>query len=289
MRAGILAMLASLALAGCTEQEADVDWPLHGRTEQAQRFTPLDQIDTGNVGKLGLVWFHDLGTDWGQEATPIMVGGVLYLVSAYDRATGRLRWRCYTVPGEPGKADGAASDKAMAMASRSWSGQWWRSGGGGTVWDAIEYEPQLNLVYIGTGNGSPWSHVTRSQGKGDSLFLSSIVALVATTGDYVRHFQTAPAAMPRDAVSAEQGDLLYGRFCLRCHGSGAVSAGAYPDLPLSSVVMSEAFRQIVLDGALASQGMPGFAGKLTGGYVEAIRTYLAKRSFEDFANKGVSR
>jgi len=679
-----------LLLAACSGGREDAGWPLHGRTDEAQRFSPLEEIDRGNVARLGLAWFHDLGTDRGQEATPIVVGGRIYLVSAYDvvealdahdgkllwiydpqvraasarsccgpvsrgvavsggkvflgaldgrlialdaasgkplwetqtidagdplavnytitgaprvvkdmvlignggaefgargyvgaydMASGRLRWRFYTVPGRPGAQDKAASDGAMEIARSSWAGEWWRWGGGGTVWDAIEYDPELDLVYIGTGNGSPWNHGMRSEGKGDNLFLSSIVALHADTGEYAWHFQETPAdtwdytatqnlvmadleiagkprkvlmhapkngffyvldrrtgafisgkpyvnvnwatgldpktgrpievpearyyrtgkahfqfpssggghnwppmafsprtglvyipaqdvgmpfapnaaekqvigayssgvamagggamseadrkalyagmkgyliawdpvrqqarwkvdqaapfnggvlatggglvfagntarrlvayddetgkalwsfdvqtgilappvtyrlegkqyvavmagwgggwpltggvmalqagksigpnrllvfalggkanlplyeapqtprepivaAPPRDKAAMAQGDALFGRYCLRCHGSGAVSAGAYPDLRLSPLVMDDAFFRILLDGALAEQGMPGFEGKLTRKDVEAIRAYLARRSYEDFGPGGVGR
>ncbi|MCB2065958.1 MAG: PQQ-binding-like beta-propeller repeat protein, partial [Erythrobacter sp.] len=91
-----LALLATLA--ACADRPADADWPLHGRTDEAQRYSPLEEIDRDNVDRLGLAWFHDLDTDRGQEATPIMVDGVLYLVSAYDvvqaldARTGELLW-----------------------------------------------------------------------------------------------------------------------------------------------------------------------------------------------------
>jgi alcohol dehydrogenase (cytochrome c)/quinohemoprotein ethanol dehydrogenase len=80
----------------------------------------------------------------------------------------------------------------MAKALPSWEGTWWRWGGGGTVWDAIEYDPELDLLYIGTGNASPWNQGLRSNGRGDNLFLSSIVALRPDTGAYVWHFQETP-------------------------------------------------------------------------------------------------
>ncbi len=299
----LLAALAAGLLAACSGG-ADADWPMHGRTSEAQRYSPLEQIDRENVGRLGLAWFHDLGTDRGQEATPIVTGGVIYIVSAYDivdaldardgaplwrfdpdvraasaysccgpvsrgvavadgkvllgaldgrlialdaksgkpvwqvqtvdqsapnavnytitgaprvvkgmvlignggaefgargyvsaydLATGKLRWRFYTVPGKPGSRDGAASDTALEKALPSWAGEWWKWGGGGTAWDAIEYDPELDLIYIGTGNGSPWNHGQRSDGKGDNLYLSSIVALQADTGEYAWHFQETPA------------------------------------------------------------------------------------------------
>lgn len=301
MKHALLTLLV-LALSACSAPDAD--WPLHGRTDEAQRYSPLDQINRDTVSQLGLEWSRDLQTDRGQEATPIMVDGTLYIagayqvveaidartgealwsfdpqvraasarsccgpvsrgvavangkvflgaldgrlialdsatgevvwetqtvdqegplaenytitgaarivkdmvlignggaefgargyVSAYDIETGELRWRFYTVPGRPGEADGAASDGAMEMALDSWSGEWWRWGGGGTVWDAIEYDPQLGLVYIGTGNGAPWNHGQRSDGEGDNLYLSSIVALDADTGEYAWHFQETPA------------------------------------------------------------------------------------------------
>jgi len=115
--------------------------------------------------------------------------GVRGYVSAYDPETGKLAWRFYTVPGDPGKPFESA---ALAKAAKTWSGEWWKVGGGGTVWDSMAYDPELGLLYIGVGNGSPWSRKYRSAGKGDNLYLSSIVALRAATGEYVWHFQTTP-------------------------------------------------------------------------------------------------
>ena len=116
--------------------------------------------------------------------------GVRGYVTAYDADTGKQLWRFYTVPGNP--ADGFES-KTMEMAAASCHGEWWKSGGGGTAWDALVFDPELNLLYIGTGNGSPWSREARSPGGGDNLFLSSIVAVNADTGEYVWHYQTTPA------------------------------------------------------------------------------------------------
>ncbi len=120
--------------------------------------------------------------------------GVRGYVSAYDSETGKLAWRFYTTPNPEGKADGAASDKVFTeKATATWFGEGWKkTGGGGTVWDAITYDPVTDLVYIGTGNGSPWSHQARSDGRGDNLFLSSILALKPDTGEYVWHYQTTP-------------------------------------------------------------------------------------------------
>ncbi|HLT02072.1 MAG TPA: PQQ-dependent dehydrogenase, methanol/ethanol family [Geminicoccaceae bacterium] len=115
--------------------------------------------------------------------------GVRGYVSAYDAETGAQLWRWYTVPGNP--ADGF-ENAAMEMAAKTWTGEWWTAGGGGTVWDSLAYDPELNLVYVGTGNGSPWAWKWRSPGGGDNLFLASIVALRADTGEYVWHYQTVP-------------------------------------------------------------------------------------------------
>ena len=272
-------------------------WMSHGRSYDEQRFSPLDEINTSNVKEMGLAWFADLDTDRGQEATPIVVDGVLYVstawskvkayrastgeklweydpqvpggwavhaccdvvnrgvavwegkvfvgtidgrlvaldassgkpvwdvntidrakpytitgaprvvkgnvlignggaelgvrgyVSAYDAATGNLNWRFYTVPGNP--ADGF-ENPILEMAAATWSGEWWFLGGGGTVWDSMAYDPQLDLLYIGVGNGSPWNHTYRSQGKGDNLFLASIVALDPDDGSYKWHYQSSP-------------------------------------------------------------------------------------------------
>ena len=110
-------------------------------------------------------------------------------VEAYDAETGERLWRFYTVPGNP--ADGFDS-AAMKMAAETWHGQWWKVFGGGTVWNGLTYDPELELLYVGVGNGDPWDHDLRSQGKGDNLFLCSIVALNANTGEYVWHYQTNP-------------------------------------------------------------------------------------------------
>jgi quinohemoprotein ethanol dehydrogenase len=277
------------------------DWLSTGRTYDEQRFSPLHQIDTHTVSRLGLVGYRDFDTRMGQEATPIVVDGTMYVstdwsiveaidaqsgrllwhydpearaalvkgccgpvnrgvavwkgkvfvgtldgrlvaldaasgkpvwqvqttdptkpytitgapriikdkviignggaemgvrgfVSAYDTLTGELVWRFYTVPGKPGTVDGAASDAAMRrLAGPTWNGAFWKQGGGGTVWDSMAYDPALDLLYIGTGNGSPWNPARRSEDKGDNLFLASIIALRPDTGEYVWHYQTTPA------------------------------------------------------------------------------------------------
>ena len=278
------------------------DWLTVGRTYDEQRFSPLTQIDTGSVSKLGLAWWAEFDTDRGQEATPVIVDGVLYTttawskvfafdaktgkalwkfdpqvdgskaydaccdvvnrgvavwkgrvyvgtldgrlialdaasgkpvwttqttdnskpytitgapriikdkviignggaeygvrgyLTAYDTKTGKQVWRFYTAPNPEGKPDGAASDKIMAeKAAATWSGEGWKkTGGGATVWDSMAYDPALNLLYAGVGNGTPWNHMKRSDGKGDNLFVSSILALNPDTGAYVWHYQTTP-------------------------------------------------------------------------------------------------
>jgi quinohemoprotein ethanol dehydrogenase len=116
--------------------------------------------------------------------------GVRGYVSAYDAETGDLVWRFYTVPGNP--AEGFEHPE-LEWAAQTWiSGEWWEIGGGGTVWDSMAYDPMLDLVYIGVGNGSPWTRYLRDPGGGDNLFLSSVLALRPDTGELVWHYQTTP-------------------------------------------------------------------------------------------------
>ncbi len=276
------------------------NWLTHGRTYSEQRFSPLHQIDDKNAGQLGLAWYYNLDTHRGQEATPLVIDGVMYFttawskvvalnaasgsvlwtydpkvnpewainaccdvvnrgvaawkgklflgtldgrlvaldavsgkpvwekltidphfrysitgaprvvkgkviignggaemgvrgyVSAYDADTGNMAWRFYTVPGDPSKP---FESPILENAARTWTGEWWKFGGGGTVWDAIVYDPELDLLYLGVGNGSPWNRRIRSPGGGDNLFLSSIVALKPDTGEYVWHYQETPGEM----------------------------------------------------------------------------------------------
>jgi quinohemoprotein ethanol dehydrogenase len=115
--------------------------------------------------------------------------GVRGYVSAYDAQTGEMDWRFYTVPGNP--ADPAESP-AMQKALETWNGEWWKYGGGGTAWDAMAYDPELNLLYVGTGNGAPWNRLYRSPEGGDNLYLSSILALNPDDGALVWYYQTTP-------------------------------------------------------------------------------------------------
>ncbi len=127
----------------------------------------------------GKVIIGNTGADWGTRG----------YVTAYDAKTGRQLWRFYTVPGDPSK--GFESD-AMRMAAQTWNGQWWKWGGGGTVWNAITYDADLHRIYIGVGNSANYNAAQRSPGGGDNLFLASIVALDADTGKYIWHYQVNP-------------------------------------------------------------------------------------------------
>jgi PQQ-dependent dehydrogenase (methanol/ethanol family) len=117
--------------------------------------------------------------------------GVRGYITAYDAVSGKQAWRWFTVPGDPSKP---FEDESMAKAAKTWdaAGKWWEAGGGGTAWDSMTFDPELNLMYVGTGNGSPWAHKKRSPSGGDNLYLASIVALNPDTGKYVWHYQQTP-------------------------------------------------------------------------------------------------
>ena len=115
--------------------------------------------------------------------------GVRGYITAYAADSGKQLWRFYTVPGNP--ADGF-ENATMEMAAKTWTGEYWAAGGGGTAWDSMAYDPELDLLYVGVGNGSPWNQKIRSPEGGDNLFLSSIVAVRPDTGEYVWHYQTTP-------------------------------------------------------------------------------------------------
>ena len=115
--------------------------------------------------------------------------GVRGYVSAYDAANGKLAWRTYTVPGNP--ADGFES-KAMEKAADTWNGEWWKYGGGGTVWDSMAFDPELDLLYVGTGNGSPWSRHFRSPRRRRQPLPLVDSRARPDTGEIVWHYQTTP-------------------------------------------------------------------------------------------------
>lgn len=109
--------------------------------------------------------------------------------SAYDAETGQRAWRFYTVPGDPSKP---FEHPELEMAAKTWNGEWYKWGGGGTVWDAMAYDPEADLLYVGTGNGGPWNQQIRSPGGGDNLFLASIIAVKPDTGRMAWYFQEVP-------------------------------------------------------------------------------------------------
>lgn len=273
------------------------DWLSNGRTYSEQRFSPLKQITDKDVARLNPAWQFVLNTTRGQEGTPLVVDGVMYVstawsevyaldartgrklwyfdpkvprdwslnsccgpinrgvavwkgkiydptlnghlialdartgkpvwdtftfpsdveytpegtplaqyvmsgaprvvkgkvivgtgggdqgvrgyISAYNAETGKLVWRFYTVPGDPSKP---VENAALKLAAKTWNGV---AGGGGAVWDGISYDPQLDLLYFGTGNPA--------KGKGgDRLFSDCIVAVRPETGQYVWHYQEVP-------------------------------------------------------------------------------------------------
>ncbi len=279
--------------------EEGANWLAHGRGYAEQRYSPLGQIDNGNVAQLGLAWSFDVGNRFVMQTTPLAIDGVLYFtaawsvvhaldaktgeelwrfdpqvpreesyryccgfsnrgvaayqgslflgtldgrliaidaangdvkwsrksvpddgsyssqgapriakglviigaggaeftgtrgfVAAYHPDTGEKAWHFWTVPGNP--ADGFENE-LMKRAAQTWTGAWWELGGGGTVWDSVAYDPELDLLYIGVGNGSPHNRRIRSPEGGDNLFLCSIIALRPETGEYVWHHQQVPA------------------------------------------------------------------------------------------------
>lgn len=297
--AGVLGTAAALVAFNsvAAKSGADSGWAHAAQGPREEHFSPLTQIDTRSVNRLGLAWYADIDTEQAQEATAIVVDGVLYVttawsmvkaydaesgkplwdydpkinrakgadaccdvvnrgvayakgkvfvgtldgrlvaldartgkivwsvqttdqslpytitgapriadgkviignggaeyrvrgyVTAYDIDTGKQAWRWFTVPGNP--AD-PFEQPELAAAAKTWTGEWWKLGGGGTVWDGMAYDPALNSLYIGTGNGTPWNQGVRSPGGGDNLFLASVVALDPRTGAYKCHFQETP-------------------------------------------------------------------------------------------------
>ena len=165
----------------------------------------LIALNASNGQKL---WEQDTATDRSRSFTitgaprvykgKVVIGnggaefGVRGYVTAYDAETGKQAWRWFTVPGDPSKP---LEDDSMARAAKTWdpAGKYWETGGGGTVWNSMAFDPDLNLLYIGTDNGSPWAHSKRSPGGGDNLYLCSIVALNVDTGQYAWHYQETPA------------------------------------------------------------------------------------------------
>jgi len=114
-------------------------------------------------------------------------------VSAFDVNTGKELWKFYTTPGDPSKG---FENKAMEAAAKTWVGEWWKMGGGGSMWDGMAYDPDENLLYVGTGNGTVWSADVRNGGRQatnpDNLYVASILAINADTGQLKWHYQCTP-------------------------------------------------------------------------------------------------
>jgi quinohemoprotein ethanol dehydrogenase len=109
--------------------------------------------------------------------------------AAFDANTGHFAWKFYTVPGDPSKP---FENAAMKKAAETWSPEAWKMGGGGTVWDGMAYDPEADLIYIGTGNAGPWpEQLRKSKGK-DNLYACSVLAVRPDTGELKWYFQMVP-------------------------------------------------------------------------------------------------
>lgn len=162
----------------------------------------LIALDARNGKKVWEVQTVDLARSYTISGAPRIINGNVIIgnggaefgvrgyVTAYDARSGKKQWRFYTVPSAQGSNDATDAEKLMASTWSSDSS--YAFGGGGTVWDSMAYDPELNLLYVGVGNGSPWNRYLRNPGRGDNLFLSSIVALNPDTGRYAWHYQTTP-------------------------------------------------------------------------------------------------
>jgi PQQ-dependent dehydrogenase (methanol/ethanol family) len=109
--------------------------------------------------------------------------------AAYDANTGKELWKFYTVPGDPSKP---FEQPIYAEWAKTWdaSKKWWVAGGGGPVWGGVAYDPDEDLVYVGSGQPGPWTDYSR--GSGDNLCTDCIIAVKGSTGKYVWHYQTTP-------------------------------------------------------------------------------------------------
>ena len=110
-------------------------------------------------------------------------------VDALDAKTGKMLWRFYTVPGSPEQNKGNA---VMEAAAKTWHGDYWKTGTGGTVWNGMTFDPEMNRIYLGVGNAGPDDPEKRSPAGGDNLYTSSVVALDANTGKYIWHYRENP-------------------------------------------------------------------------------------------------
>jgi len=113
--------------------------------------------------------------------------GVRGFFSAFDAETGKLAWQFYTVPGDPSKP---FERPDLEEAAKTWSGEWWKLGGGAPVWNGMAYDADADIVYVGTGQPGPWTDVYR--GKGDNLYTDCIIAVRGATGQLVWYYQEVP-------------------------------------------------------------------------------------------------
>ena len=287
---------AVLKKAGTPNDSLPGSWLTYGKSQSEQRYSPLKQIDTSNVKRLGLAWSYVVGPGgYSQEGTPLVWNNTIYgsttwslvyavdgrtgkeiwrwdpevnqattkgitanrglalyqgmiiapsldgrlfalnaltgkpiwesrvsytqehhyvtmapriagdkviigvsggdtgenrgYFDAYDAATGHRLWRFYTVPGDPSLP---YENEAMRVAAKTWGGDFYKKGGGGAVWDGFAYDPDANLIYVGTGNAEPWTQKFRGAQSVDNLYTCSILAVDANTGHLKWYFQTVP-------------------------------------------------------------------------------------------------
>jgi quinohemoprotein ethanol dehydrogenase len=284
---------------GTSQDTLPGDWLSYGRSLSETRYSPLDQITTSNVNRLGLSWTYALGAGGGnQEGTPLVWNNTIYGITnwsvvfaldarngkelwrwdpevnqpavrpkvccgivnrglaiyngmifapiidgrlealnaltgkviwesrvaypqnyysitmaprvangkvlvgvsggdhpirgffdAYEAETGRRAWRFYTVPGNPANP---YENEAMRAASKTWGGDFYKMGGGGSVWDGMAYDPEADLIYVGTGNAEPWVQKFRGAKDMDNLYTASILAVKVSTGELKWHYQAVP-------------------------------------------------------------------------------------------------
>ena len=191
-------------------------------------------------------------------------------ITAYDAETGEQAWRFYIVPGNP--SDGF-EDETQEMAAKTWTGEWWKHGGGGNTWHGFTYDEELDALYVGTGNGSPWNRKIRSPEGGDNLFLCSVVALDPDDGKYLWHYQTTPGETwdfnsNMDIVLADlniEGEevkaLLHapknGFFYVINRKTGKlISAEPFADVNWASHIDMETGRPVEIEGARYEDGGP---------------------------------
>ena len=132
--------------------------------------------------------------------------GVRGSIAAYDANSGKELWRFWTVPGDPAKPFESAALKKIA--AKTWpGGNAWKMGGA-DVWTAITYDPVTDYVIFGTaGAGADFGELASIQAPGDKLFSGCIVAVKASTGEYVWHFQTSSPGMQTENNHIVMADL----------------------------------------------------------------------------------